>query len=74
MCIVFLPNPPIAILEIPKCLSHEWLIFLKRYWLVTQKHDKAGRTRPNFSGPILIGSHADVISKQFDIDRFQSAD
>ena len=25
--IVFLPNPPIAILELPNCLSHEWLTF-----------------------------------------------
>ena len=38
MCIVFLPNPPIAILELPHYLSHEWLTFLKRcYWLVRQE-------------------------------------
>ena len=38
--------------------------------------NEAGRTRPDFSRPILIGSYnyADVKSKQFDIDRFQSAD
>ena len=35
VCIVFLPNPPIAILELPYCLSRGWLTFLKRcYWLV----------------------------------------
>ena len=28
VCIVFLPNPLIAILELPNCLSHEWLTFL----------------------------------------------
>ena len=40
MCIVFLPNPPIAILELPNCLSHEWLTFLKRcYWLVRQEYN-----------------------------------
>ena len=37
VCIVFLPNPPIAMLELPSCLSHEWLTLLKRcYWLVRQ--------------------------------------
>ena len=35
------PNPPIAILELPNCLSHEWLTFLKRcYWLVRQEYNK----------------------------------
>ena len=29
VCIVFWPSPPIAILELPKCLSHEWLTLLK---------------------------------------------
>ena len=29
VCIVFLPNPPIAIAELPNCLSHECLTFLK---------------------------------------------
>ena len=38
---VFLPNPPIVILELPNCSSHGWLIFLKRcYWLVRQKYNK----------------------------------
>ena len=38
--LVFLPNPPIAILELPNCLSHEWLTFLKRcYWLVRQEYN-----------------------------------
>ena len=38
---MFLPNPPLAILELPNCLSHEWLTFLKRcYWLVRQKYNK----------------------------------
>ena len=41
VCIVFLLNPPIAILELPNCLSHEWLTFLKRcYWLVSQEYNK----------------------------------
>ena len=36
----FMPNPPIAILELPqKCLSHEWQTFQKRcYWLVIGKN------------------------------------
>ena len=38
VCIALLPNPPIVILELPNCLSHEWLTFLKRcYWLVRQE-------------------------------------
>ena len=38
---VFLRNPPIAILELPNCLSHEWLTFLKCcYWLVRQECNK----------------------------------
>ena len=38
---VFLPNPPIAILELPNCLRHEWLTFLKRcYWLVRPEYNK----------------------------------
>ena len=41
VCIVFLPNPPIEILELPNCLSHEWLTFLKRcYWLVRKEYNK----------------------------------
>ena len=32
------------------------------------------RTRHDFSRPILIGLNADIISKQFDIARFRSAD
>ena len=41
VCIVFLPNPPIAILELPNCFSHERLTFLKRcYWLVRQEYNK----------------------------------
>ena len=33
--IVFLLNPPMAILELPNYLSNQWLTFLKRsYWLV----------------------------------------
>ena len=44
--IVFLPNLPIAILELPNCLSHEWLTFLKRcYWLVRQEHNKHVTTK-----------------------------
>ena len=40
-CIVFLPNPPTAILELSNCLSYEWLTFLKRcYWLVRQEYNK----------------------------------
>ena len=40
VCIVFLPNPPTAILELPNCLSHEWLTFLKRwFWLVRQEYN-----------------------------------
>ena len=30
MFIAFCPNPPISILKLPNCLSHEWLTFLKR--------------------------------------------
>ena len=38
---VFLPNPLIAILELPNCLSHEWLTLLKRcYWFVRQECNK----------------------------------
>ena len=38
VCIVFLPNPPTAILELPNRLSHESLTFLKRcYWLARQE-------------------------------------
>ena len=41
VCIVFLPNPPIVILELPNCLSHVSLTFLKRcYWLVRQQYNK----------------------------------
>ena len=41
VCIVFLPNPALAILGLPNCLSHEWLAFLKRcYWLVRHEYDK----------------------------------
>ena len=29
VCVVLFPNPLIAILELPSCLSHEWLTFLK---------------------------------------------
>ena len=40
VCIVFLPNPPIAILELPYCSSRAWLTFLKRfYWLVRQEYN-----------------------------------
>ena len=41
LCLI-LPNPPMAILELPRnCLSHEWLTFLKRcYWLVRQEYNK----------------------------------
>ena len=38
VCIVFLLNPPIAILELANCLNRERLTFLKRcYWLVGQE-------------------------------------
>ena len=41
VCIVFWPNPPIAILELPNCLSYGRLTFLKRYyWLVGQEYNK----------------------------------
>ena len=41
MFVKVLPNPPIAILELPNCFSHEWLTFLKRcYWLVRQEYNK----------------------------------
>ena len=41
VCFVFLPNPPIAILELPNCLSHESLTFLKRcYWFLGQEYNK----------------------------------
>ena len=30
VCIVFLPNSSITNIELPNCLSHEWLTFLKR--------------------------------------------
>ena len=41
VCIVLLPNPPIAIVQLPNCLSHECLTFLKRcYWLVRQEYNK----------------------------------
>ena len=41
VCIVFWPNRPIAILELPNCLSYGWLTFLKRcYWLVGQEYNK----------------------------------
>ena len=44
VCIVFLPSSPIAILELPNCLSHEWLTFLKLYyWLVRQEYNKHAR-------------------------------
>ena len=34
MCILFLPNPPIAILVLPNCSCRGWLTFLKRWcWL-----------------------------------------
>ena len=40
-CIVFLPNPPIAIFELPSCLSRKWLTFLKRWYsLVRQEYNK----------------------------------
>ena len=40
VCIVLLPNPPIAILELPYCSSLAWLTLLKRcYWLVRQKYN-----------------------------------
>ena len=46
VCIVFLPNPPTAILELPNCLSHEWLTFLKRwFWLVRQEYNKHVTTK-----------------------------
>ena len=38
---MFLPNLPIAILELPNCLSHRWLTFPKRcYWFVGQQYNK----------------------------------
>ena len=41
VCIVFLLNPPIAILELANCLNRERLTFLKRcYWLVGQEYNK----------------------------------
>ena len=41
VCIVFLPSSPITIPEIPNCLSHKWLTFLKRcHWLVRQEYNK----------------------------------
>ena len=41
VCIVFLPNPSIAILELPNCLSYGWVTYLKRcYWLVGQEYNK----------------------------------
>ena len=40
VCIVFWPNPPIAILESPNCLSYGWLTFLKRcHWLAGQENN-----------------------------------
>ena len=42
-------------------LLHHCLFLIQRLCI-------AGRTRPDFSRPILIGLHVDVISKQFDID------
>ena len=39
--IVFWPNPPITILELPNYLSYGWLTFLKRcYWLIGQEYNK----------------------------------
>ena len=41
VCIVIFPNPPMGILELPSCLSHEWLTFLKRcHWLVRQEYNR----------------------------------
>ena len=41
VCIVFLPNLPIAILESPNYLGHKWLTFLKCcYWLIRQEYNK----------------------------------
>ena len=41
VCFVFWLNPPIAILKLPNCLSHEWLTFLKRCdWLFGQEYSK----------------------------------
>ena len=38
LCIVFLPNRPIVIHELPSCLSHEWLTFQKRcYWFIVRQ-------------------------------------
>jgi hypothetical protein len=40
VCIVFLPNPPRAISNLPYCSSHGWVTFLKHcYWLVGQKYN-----------------------------------
>jgi hypothetical protein len=40
VCIVFLPNPPIAISNLPYCSSHGKVTFLKHcFWLVGQKHN-----------------------------------
>ena len=39
MCIVFLPNTPLGILELPYCSSCRWLTFLKHcFWLVMEKN------------------------------------
>ena len=50
--IVFLPNQPIAILELPKFSSHEWLTLPKRcYWFVRQEYNRYVRDDegPHFS-------------------------
>ena len=42
LCIVFWPNLTIASLNIPNCLSHGRLTFLKRcYWCVGQESEEA---------------------------------
>ena len=39
-------NPPIAILQLANCLSHEWPTFLKRcYWLLRQEYKRYSTRR-----------------------------
>ena len=46
VCIVFLLNAPIAILELLNSLSQGWLTFLKRCcWLVRQEYNKHVTTK-----------------------------
>ena len=49
VCIVFFPNPPIGILELPCCSSRRWPTFLKCcYWLVRSKIQYARDDEGNY--------------------------